>query len=80
MVYGLIVVFTHNIWKGGWVVVVSVTGWLILLKGLTFMFSPGIVRIHARFPQPAVKMAMRVGGAVLILLAIMLLLTLTGRA
>lgn len=78
--FGLVVVFNHNVWTGGWVVVVSVAGWLILLKGLTFLFSPEAVRIHARFPQSVIKMSMRVGGVVLILLSIMLLLTLTGRA
>jgi hypothetical protein len=79
VVFGLLVVFNHNVWKGGWVVVVTVAGWLILLKGLTFLFSPGVVKLHEKFPRVAVKMAMRVGGVVLILLSLMLLLTLTGR-
>lgn len=80
VVYGLIVVFTHNIWVTGWPVAVTIAGWLILLKGLTFMFSPEAVRIHTRFSKPVIKMAMRIGGVVLILLSIMLLLTFTGRA
>ena len=80
VVYGLIVVFTHNLWTGGWPVVVTVAGWLILIKGLTFMFSPEVVRIHGRFSKAVVKMTMRIGGVVLILLSIMLLLTFTGRA
>lgn len=78
-VFGLIVVFNHNIWTGGWALVVSVAGWLFLIKGLTFLLSPSVVQIHARFPKAVVKMAMRVGGVVLILLSLMLLLTLTGR-
>lgn len=80
VVFGLIVVFNHNVWSGGWVVVVSVAGWLILVKGLTFLFSPEVVRIHGRFSAPVIKLAMRVAGVVLILVSIMLLLTLTGRA
>lgn len=79
-VFGLIVVFNHNIWSGGWAVVITVAGWLILIKGLTFLLSPGVVNIHTRFPRAMVKMAMRVGGVVLILLSLMLLLTFTGRA
>jgi hypothetical protein len=74
------VVFNHNLWEGGWLIAVSVAGWLILIKGLTFLLSPDVVLIHRRFSQNTVKMAMRFGGAVLILLSIMLLLTLTGRA
>ena len=80
VVFGLIVVFNHNVWTGGWPVVITVSGWLILLKGLSFMFSPGVVRLQGLFPPAVVKMVMRVGGVVLILLSIMLLLTLTGRA
>lgn len=80
LVFGLIVVFNHNTWSGGWQVGVTVAGWLILLKGLAFLFTPEVVRIHTRFPPRMTKMAMRVGGVVIILLAIMLLLTLTGRA
>lgn len=77
--YGLVVVFNHNIWSGGWMVVITVTGWLIFLKGLTFLLNPGIVKIHQRFPQTVEKMLMRVGGVILILLGLMLLLILTGR-
>ncbi len=79
VVYGLVVIFNHNIWSGGWVVVISVAGWLIFFKGLTFLLSPGMVKIQERFPRNMVKAAMRVGGVVLILLSLMLLLTLTGR-
>lgn len=80
VVFGLIVVFNHNVWSGGWVVVITAAGWLILLKGLALLFGPKIVVIHKGFPEPVIKLAMRAGGVILILLAIMLLLTLTGRA
>ncbi len=79
VVYGLIVVFNHNIWSGGWPIAVTVAGWLILLKGLGFMFSPEMVRLHGHFPKVVIKMTLRVGGVVLILLSIRLLLTFTGR-
>lgn len=80
VVYGLVVIFNHSIWTGGWVVVVTVAGWLIFLKGLTFLLSPGIVKIQEHFPRSVVKVTARAGGVVLILLSLMLLLTLTGRA
>ncbi len=80
MMYGLIVIFKHNIWISGWELVVTVTGWVILIKGLTFLFLPDVVSIHQRFPEPLKKMILRVGGSILILLSIMVLLTVTGRA
>jgi hypothetical protein len=79
MMYGLIVVFKHNIWVQGWEVVVTIAGWLILAKGLSFLFLPDTVSIYARFPESFIKMSLRVGGSVLILLSIMVLLTVTGQ-
>ena len=78
-VLGLIVVFNHNIWTGGWEVVITVAGWLILLKGLALLLGPDLVKVQSRFSQKFTKMAMRVGGVIVILLSLMLLLTLTGR-
>ncbi len=38
---GLAVILAHNIWKGGALpVVVTIVGWLALIKGLMFLFLP----------------------------------------
>ncbi|HKJ18332.1 MAG TPA: hypothetical protein VJ984_13350 [Xanthomonadales bacterium] len=79
MVYGLIVVFEHNIWVRGWEVAITIAGWAILLKGLTFLFMPDTATLYAKFPESLTKMSLRVGGTILILLSIMLLLTFTGQ-
>ena len=39
-VAGLAIVRAHNIWSGGWPVLVTVLGWLALLGGLGRMFFP----------------------------------------
>ena len=39
-VAGLAIVRAHNIWAGGWPVLVTVFGWLILLSGLARMLFP----------------------------------------
>ena len=39
-VAGLAIVRAHNIWAGGWPVLVTVFGWLILLGGLARMLFP----------------------------------------
>ena len=39
-VAGLAIVRAHNIWAGGWPVLVTVLGWLILLGGLAQMLFP----------------------------------------
>jgi hypothetical protein len=38
---GLAIVLTHNIWSGGVLtVIVTIIGWLTLIKGLVFLFMP----------------------------------------
>jgi hypothetical protein len=39
-VAGLAIVQRHNVWSGGWPVVVTVFGWLVLLGGLVRMLFP----------------------------------------
>jgi hypothetical protein len=39
-VAGLAIVQRHNVWSGGWPVVVTVFGWLVLLGGLARMLFP----------------------------------------
>ena len=38
LVAGLAIVRAHNIWSGGWPVLVTVLGWIAILSGLTRMF------------------------------------------
>jgi hypothetical protein len=37
---GLAIVRSHNVWAGGWPVVVTIFGWLVLLGGLVRMLFP----------------------------------------
>ena len=39
-IIGLIIVVTHNIWIVSWEVVVTIIGWIILIKGLWILFFP----------------------------------------
>lgn len=79
VVFGLIVVFNHNTWEKSWDVAITIAGWLILLKGLTFLLLPDMINLHTRFPEPVVKMVMRVGGAAIILVSLKVLLIITGQ-
>jgi len=40
LILGIICVIIHNIWVPGWEVIITVIAWLILLKGLFFLFLP----------------------------------------
>jgi hypothetical protein len=39
-VAGLAIVRAHNVWSGGWVVAVTVIGWLLLIGGLARILFP----------------------------------------
>ena len=40
LIFGLLVVMYHNIWSGGWVVVLTVVGWMALVKGFLILALP----------------------------------------
>ena len=41
LIAGLAIVLGHNVWSGGLLpVIVTLVGWLILIKGLLFLFIP----------------------------------------
>lgn len=42
LVAGLAIVRVHNIWSGGWQVVVTVLGWLAIIGGLVRMWLPDL--------------------------------------
>lgn len=43
IVVGLAIVLAHNIWDSSWRVVVTLVGWISLLKGITFLLQPDLL-------------------------------------
>jgi hypothetical protein len=41
---GLAIVLSHNIWEWSWVVIITLFGWAGLLKGVTFLMAPKLLR------------------------------------
>ena len=44
MVVGLLLTLNHNIWEGNWTVLITVLGWLALIKGICLLLFPKWVR------------------------------------
>ena len=40
LVAGLAIVQSHNVWSGGWPVIITVLGWLAIIGGVTRMVMP----------------------------------------
>lgn len=38
--FGLIIILSHNVWTSDWRMLITIMGWLILLKGLFRLFAP----------------------------------------
>jgi hypothetical protein len=61
-VAGLAIVRGHNVWTGGWPVVVTIFGWLAILGGLARMLFPvqlaeiavGVVQAPGVLPTAAI--------------------------
>jgi len=60
---GLAVVNTHNVWEGGWPVIITIFGWLAVIGGIARMLFPDTVMgIGTRMLKN--KTALTVAGAV----------------
>lgn len=42
-VVGFLIVLNHNTWESSWVVLVTITGWIALIKGLSMLIFPGFI-------------------------------------
>lgn len=40
LLMGLLIVVSHNIWVADWRVIITILGWLILVKGIVRLFLP----------------------------------------
>lgn len=49
LIFGLLMVASHNLWVMEWTVVVTILSWLVLISGLIRLFFPEIVIKKAHF-------------------------------
>lgn len=48
LVIGLAMILSYNVWDKNWQVVITILGWLSLLKGLAVLFLPELTKKYAR--------------------------------
>jgi hypothetical protein len=48
LVFGLLIVMFHNVWVGSWEVIITILGWLALLKGVVLLVQPEFAIKHAQ--------------------------------
>jgi cytochrome bd-type quinol oxidase subunit 2 len=64
-VAGLAIVRAHNVWAGGWPVLVTILGWLAIVGGLARMLFP--LRLAAMAAAFAQSTGLMIAGAVVLL-------------
>jgi hypothetical protein len=67
LIVGLLVVMFHNLWAGGWVVVLTVFGWLALIKGCLILALPDLFVTKVSALMPTGKGLRVMGVAILVL-------------
>ena len=51
VILGSLIAFYHNVWSGDWRVLITIVGWLAIVKGVALMAFPGFMR---RISEPFV--------------------------
>lgn len=63
LICGVLMVMGHNIWVGDWRVIVTITGWAVLLESIALILAPRILRIYANWSDRTMVTWLRVGGS-----------------
>jgi len=64
LVVGFLIVSSHNVWVKDWTVLVTIIGWIALLKGITLFLAP---KFLVDLSRPMLKNMKLVGVGVLVL-------------
>jgi hypothetical protein len=65
LVLGLTVVTLHNVWVADWPVVITVVGWIMVLKSVAFLFLPQVMTVFVSWSLASLTVWIRIAGLVL---------------
>jgi hypothetical protein len=71
LILGVLLVVSHSVWVADWRVVVTIVGWLVLLKGIGRIFFPDAV--HRLIEKKRDRRAFMLGEVVVLLVGLFLL-------
>jgi uncharacterized protein YjeT (DUF2065 family) len=69
---GVIVGYGYNNWNGTWPIFVTALGWLMALKGAVILLLPKLIQRYERLSDKFFRIYLRFGGALLMVLAVLL--------
>jgi len=68
LLIGMLMVLTHNIWFFGWPVIITIIGWIALIKGIVLMVFPDTLKDFAEWYLN--KISLRLFGVFYLLLGL----------
>ncbi|MBU1992507.1 MAG: hypothetical protein ABH856_02325 [Patescibacteria group bacterium] len=68
LVVGLLLVMYHNLWVSSWEVIITILGWLALLKGLLLLLAPKAMKGMVGFWEKNIQF----GGVIVLILGLVL--------
>jgi hypothetical protein len=72
LVLGLAIIATHNVWVAGWPVVVTLFGWILVVKSALFLLFPRIIGLFSGWTDRFMTIWIRAGGLLLVVLGAIL--------
>jgi uncharacterized protein YjeT (DUF2065 family) len=65
LVIGLTVVALHNVWVADWPVVITLFGWIMVLKSMLFLLAPQLMTVFVAWAKASLALWIRVAGLLL---------------
>ena len=67
LVVGVVIVLTHNVWVANWTVIITIIGWIALIKGIWIIVLPSTVNRFMQFYQKneSILLVQSIGAIVL---------------
>jgi len=75
VIIGLVIVAFHNVWPGHWSLIITILGWLALIKGAVLIIRPQLL---AKASRPYQRSAVLLVGHGCFILALGIFLTIMG--
>jgi threonine/homoserine/homoserine lactone efflux protein len=69
---GIMIGYAYNDWSDTWPIFVTLLGWLLALEGAVILLLPGVIQKLRRLSDPFLRIYLRCGGVLLLVLGILL--------
>jgi hypothetical protein len=64
LICGLLIIVGHNIWVADWHVIVTIVGWLTVLKGVIVLMFPQVLSVYVGWSERTLMTTVRLGGII----------------